>query len=76
MQICIGGPDELPTDPDETIDTDGDGMPDTLNGESTSEPPLVEDLDDDNDGLLDLDEIANGTDPLDPDTDGDGYCDG
>jgi len=74
--ICTAGPDAFPFDAAASVDTDGDGMPDTLNGESTSEPPLVEDLDDDNDGLLDLDEIANGTDPLDPDTDGDGYCDG
>ena len=51
-------------------------MPDTLTGNSTSDPALIEDLDDDNDGLLDLDEIANGTEPLNPDTDGDGYCDG
>ncbi|RUM46750.1 MAG: hypothetical protein DSY80_01620, partial [Desulfocapsa sp.] len=34
-------------------DTDGDGVPDSI------------DLDDDNDGLSDLDEIAVGTDPLD-----------
>ncbi|SVC53368.1 uncharacterized protein METZ01_LOCUS306222, partial [marine metagenome] len=74
--ICTAGPDAFPFDAAASVDTDGDGMPDTLNGESTSEPPLVEDLDDDNDGLLDLDEIANGTEPLNPDTDGDGYCDG
>ena len=74
--ICTAGPDAFPFDAAASVDTDGDGMPDTLNGNSTSEPPLVEDLDDDNDGLLDLDEIANGTEPLNPDTDGDGYCDG
>jgi len=74
--ICTAGPDAFPFDAAASVDTDGDGMPDTLTGESTSEPPLVEDLDDDNDGLLDLDEIANGTEPLNPDTDGDGYCDG
>ena len=74
--ICAAGPDAFPFDAAASVDTDGDGMPDTLTGNSTSEPPLVEDLDDDNDGLLDLDEIANGTEPLNPDTDGDGYCDG
>ncbi len=74
--ICTAGPDAFPFDAAASVDTDGDGMPDTLTGESTSDPPLVEDLDDDNDGLLDLDEIANGTEPLNPDTDGDGYCDG
>jgi predicted flap endonuclease-1-like 5' DNA nuclease len=74
--ICVAGPDDFPLDPAAHLDTDGDGMPDTINGTSTSEPALIEDLDDDNDGLLDLDEIANGTEPLNPDTDGDGYCDG
>lgn len=34
------------------------------------------DDDDDNDGTLDADEIANGRDPLNPDEDGDGICDG
>ncbi|GEM_PF-5358430 len=34
------------------------------------------DLDDDGDGLLDLDEAGAGGDPLDPDTDGDGLGDG
>ncbi|MDP6334593.1 MAG: hypothetical protein QF479_08180, partial [Candidatus Poseidoniaceae archaeon] len=72
----VAGPDDFPLDPAAHLDTDGDGMPDTLNGTSTSEPALIEDLDDDNDGLFDLDEIANGTERLNPDTDGDGYCDG
>jgi len=49
-------------------------MPDTINGTSTSEPALIEDLDDDNDGLNDTDETV--TDSLNPDTDDDGYCDG
>ncbi|MEC8875558.1 MAG: LamG-like jellyroll fold domain-containing protein, partial [Candidatus Thermoplasmatota archaeon] len=68
--------DDFPTDPAAHKDTDGDGMPDTLTGDSTSEPPLVEDLDDDNDGYNDTVEIAEGSDPLDVestplDTDGD-----
>jgi predicted flap endonuclease-1-like 5' DNA nuclease len=64
-------------------DSDGDGSPDTLpadydgDNDSIRAPPgLTEDLDDDNDGASDLDEVANGTEPLDPDTDGDGFCDG
>ncbi len=36
----------------------------------------VEQVDSDDDGLPDLDEIAGGTDPADPDTDGDGILDG
>ena len=39
-----------PTDPDEWNDNDGDGIGDN------------EDFDDDNDNILDVDEIANGTD--------------
>lgn len=46
------------------LDTDGDG---TGN---------VQDDDDDNDGLPDADEVTSGTDPLLPDTDGDGVDDG
>lgn len=44
-------------------DYDGDGTPDE------------EDADDDNDGLLDTEEAALGTNPLDADTDGDGVTD-
>ena len=58
-------------------DTDGDGMPDELPDDyDASQGDLVEDQDDDNDGSSDLDEVARGTDPRDPDTDGDGVCDG
>ncbi|MCX5715608.1 MAG: FecR domain-containing protein [Candidatus Omnitrophica bacterium] len=45
------------------IDTDGDGTYNEI------------DLDDDADGLLDTEEATAGTDPLKPDTDGDGYND-
>ncbi len=45
-------------------DTDRDGIPN------------VTDSDDDNDGLLDVEELSLGTDPLDPDTDDDGVVDG
>ncbi len=44
-------------------DTDRDGVPDNT------------DNDDDNDGLLDVDEVKLGTDPLKKDTDGDGVED-
>ena len=84
---CVAGPDAFPLDPSADTDTDGDGDPDTLvpGVDSNSVPPLVEDLDDDGDGLDDVNEtntgIYNGpndtgTDPLDPDTDNDGICDG
>ena len=51
---CEAGPDAFPFDPSASKDTDGDGMPDTLTGASTSNPQLVEDEDDDNDGVLSL----------------------
>ena len=47
-----------------SIDTDGDGIPDTT------------DTDDDGDGINDSDEALIGTDPLLFDTDGDGNSDG
>ena len=82
---CVAGPDAFPLDPSADTDTDGDGDPDTLNPPSTSDPELVEDLDDDGDGIEDVNETNTGvyndatdtgTDPLDPDTDNDGICDG
>ena len=58
-------------------DSDGDGMPNELPDDyDTSVGILVEDLDDDNDGMLDTEEDALGTDPTNPDSDGDGFCDG
>ena len=59
------------------VDWDADGMPDDweiahgLN-------PLVDDalFDNDNDGLSNLEEYKRGTDPNNPDTDGDGILDG
>ena len=56
--------DALPNDPNETEDTDGDGVGNNA------------DLDDDGDGLSDVEEETIGTDPLNPDTDGDGVSDG
>ncbi|WP_438995659.1 putative Ig domain-containing protein, partial [Poseidonia sp.] len=82
---CVAGPDAFPLDPAGDTDTDGDGNPDTLNPPSNSDPALVEDLDDDGDGLDDVNETGTGidngptdtgTDPLNPDTDNDGICDG
>ena len=55
--------DEFPLDSTENIDSDGDGV-----GNNS-------DVDDDNDGVLDEDEIVNGTDPLVADSDGDGNSD-
>ncbi len=55
--------DVFPLDPAAAIDTDGDGLPDDWNpgkteADSTSVPALLLDLDDDNDGLTDAEEIA------------------
>ena len=75
--ICVAGPDAFPDDPAASLDTDGDGMPDELNGESTT--GLIEDVDDDNDIIDDVTELMCGTDPKVvnalPDNDGDGICD-
>ena len=105
--------DAFPQDAAAWIDTDGDGMPDELHREFNENTTLVEDTDDDNDGLPDwweslyssygfdplviapedlselgtngdfdgdglcnLDESKWGTDPFNPDTDGDGLSDG
>jgi hypothetical protein len=76
---CTLGPDAFPNDPSAYTDTDRDGMPDDMFGNSTSEPPLILDLDDDNDQWTDLQEMECGTDRLDrnsapEDIDGDGIC--
>ena len=85
VDVCAAGPDAFPLDPSADTDTDGDGQPDSIDGDSTSVPPLVEDEDDDGDGLDDVNETNTGTyvdgsdtgtDPLNPDTDNDGICDG
>jgi hypothetical protein len=75
-------------DPSCHIDTDLDGLPDSI--DNCPEVQNVDqtntdgdsmgnacDNDDDNDGLSDVDELnVYSTDPLDPDTDGDGFDDG
>jgi ELWxxDGT repeat protein len=71
------------------LDTDGDGLandlPATYNPANPPTPGLIADDDDDGDGLPDSVETDTGlyingqdtgTDPLDPDTDDDGICDG
>jgi len=56
--------DAFPADPNETIDTDEDGIGNNA------------DPDDDGDSLSDAAESGVGTDPLDPDSDDDGLTDG
>ncbi|MDC3327582.1 hypothetical protein OAW16_01775 [Pseudomonadales bacterium] len=76
--------DAFPNDPAASVDTDGDGKPDNWNdgksaSDSTSDPALVLDDDDDNDGIKDhLDEfpLIASTDPLDRLIDPDGDYDG
>lgn len=63
------GDDAFPLDPDEWLDTDGDGIGNNA------------DTDDDGDGLSDEEELTAGadgfiTDPLNDNTDGDGFLDG
>jgi predicted flap endonuclease-1-like 5' DNA nuclease len=79
---CVAGPDIFPLDPAGARDTDGDGKPDELvpGVASTSQPPLVEDWDDDDDTWLDTMELLCLSDPksassVPADTDGDGTCD-
>jgi len=73
--------DVFPFDPTEWIDTDGDGVGDNadffpldVNSSKDSDLDGIADNYEDLDGnsLVNNDE----TNPLDPDTDGDGYCDG
>lgn len=66
---CLNADDDFPDDNFSCTDTDGDGLADEL------------DIDDDDDQLIDAEEVSPGrdgfvTDPLRPDTDGDGFGDG
>jgi hypothetical protein len=69
-----------PCDP--PIDTDGDGLPDAADPDSDGDgvddalDPARTDRDADGDGLEDGDEVAWGTDWVQPDTDGDELLDG
>ena len=66
--------DERPFEND-VLDTDGDGLPDTIEKYKTKTDPNKWDTD--GDGLSDGDEINTyGTNPLNPDCDGDGLLDG
>ncbi|MGT2723838.1 YSIRK-type signal peptide-containing protein, partial [Streptococcus pseudopneumoniae] len=58
--------------PNETVDTDGDGLTDKQEVDKGTDP-LKQDTD--GDGLTDKQEIDKGTDPLKQDTDGDGLTD-
>ena len=60
-------------------DNDLDGMPNWFENHHAGlvrENPLDAALNLDGDGLTDLEEYQNGTDPTKPDTDGDGFSDG
>ncbi|OGY41132.1 MAG: hypothetical protein A2Y67_00835 [Candidatus Buchananbacteria bacterium RBG_13_39_9] len=61
---CLDNADDFPLDPKLCIDSDNDGIDDKI------------DTDDDNDGLSDSKEEQLGTNPKNPDTDGDGVIDG
>lgn len=62
-----------PTPIDETLDSDGDGIPDYLEEEIGTNP---NDPDSDGDGLDDLLELLIGYDPIVPDSDSNGILDG
>ena len=58
-------------------DSDNDGIPDGWEINAFGNLTSADDKTDyDQDGLLDIDEYADGTDPKDPDSDGDGMLDG
>ncbi len=63
------------TDPNNT-DTDGDGLSDYDEVITYKTDPNDANGDADGDGVSDVDEIANGTDPTNADSDGDGFTDG
>lgn len=62
---------------DSTVDSDGDGLPDSYEKLiSHSDPYTPTSLDSDGDGLSDAWELANGYNPTKADTDGNGIPDG
>ncbi len=58
------------------LDTNDNAVPDTWEREKFGHVLTDEKIDHDDDGLLLRDEYLYGTDPTNPDTDGDGYADG
>ena len=82
-QACDTGPDPYPLDANLPRDTDGDGLWDDLPEDAAE--IFIEDQDDDGDGLSDevetgtgvfISQSDRGTYALNPDSDGDGFCDG
>lgn len=74
LEVTIG---TSPTNPD----SDGDGLPDGWEHDNGLDPLSLEDDDGatgdpDNDGLTNIQELAQGGDPQDPDTDDDDLTDG
>ncbi len=70
------GADSFPFDPSASKDFDGDGLPDSWNAgksraDSTSTPKLTLDLDDDNDGVADIDDLYPLNAAESADSDGD-----
>ncbi|MDY6905447.1 MAG: hypothetical protein SWH61_12255 [Thermodesulfobacteriota bacterium] len=63
---------------DDPGDGDGDGLPDTWETQNGLDSGDIADamVDDDGDALTNLEEYCRGTDPANPDTDGDGLNDG
>jgi uncharacterized protein (DUF1800 family) len=63
---------------DTTLDADGSGLPDWFEVKYGLEPgsPALTATDSDGDGLSNLQEFQRGSDPRNPDTDGDGLMDG
>ena len=65
------------TEGDKSLDADGDGMPDSWEKQYNLNPTRNDaDRDLDNDGILNLVEFENSTNPDNKDTDGDGMPDG
>ncbi|MEO1576276.1 MAG: Ig-like domain-containing protein, partial [Pseudomonadota bacterium] len=86
----LNGDDAFPNDPNESQDSDGDGIGNVadLDDDNDAMPDAWEerygldaltasaDLDSDGDGLLDIDEYLEGADPTLGDSDADGVLDG
>ncbi|HBF12137.1 MAG TPA: hypothetical protein DDW49_01900 [Deltaproteobacteria bacterium] len=82
----LDGADAFPVDATESLDADGDGVGDNADlCDEQAEPTNADtdgdglgdacDNDDDGDGVLDVDELRVGSNPLNVDSDGDGLLD-